>query len=90
MASGAQGAVSAEDGAAGSDARRWQAGNHVGDQPGDEDNTTPSSPPARAPPDHLPRGSPAGLRPFSRSFCPPSFLVTHTDWHGWDMCMLHP
>lgn len=41
-------------------------------------------------PDHLPRGSPAGLRPFSHSFCPPSFLVTHTDWHGWDMCTLHP
>lgn len=50
MASGAQGAVSAEDGAAGSDARRWQAGNHVGDQPGDEDNTTSSPPPAQAPP----------------------------------------
>lgn len=32
----------------------------------------------RHPPDHLPRGSPAGLRPFSHSPCPPSCPVSHT------------
>lgn len=90
-ASGARGAASAEDGAAGSHARRWQAGNHVRDQPGDEDNAASSSPPAQAPPRPSPQGFTSRTETLlSFPLSPLLPCLTHTRWHGWGMCVLPP